>query len=123
MKLMNEALRVLIVEPHEAPREFTISNSLSDMQAAVKGLIQIVYNGDGTVIVCNDEGKLLGMEGNRRIEGDVIAGPFFVAGDDGEHLRSLTDEEMSRYMQRFGEIEDIPQEEVESAMGFTFICF
>lgn len=108
-----------MVEPHESPRELLLPHELSSMQEAVGGLIQIISNNDGTVIVCNDESKLIGMEGNRRIEGDVIAGPFFVAGDDGENLRSLTDAEMAQYMQRFGEIEDISPEEVEAASGFT----
>ena len=33
----------------------------------VEGLIQYLENGDGTVIVINEESKLNGMEGNRRI--------------------------------------------------------
>ncbi len=112
-----------MVEPHEAPHELFITDRLSDMQETVGGLIQIVGNGDGTVLVCNDESKLMGMDGNRRIGSDVIAGSFFVAGEAGENLRSLTDQEMRKYRQRFGEIEDISPEEVESAMGFTFISF
>lgn len=83
-------------------------------------MIEVIDNGDGTLIVCNDEAKLNGMDGNRRINGDVIAGPFFVVGEDGENFRSLTDTEMQKYMQRFKEIEDISPEEVEENMGYTF---
>ena len=42
----------------------------------------------------------MGMQGNRRI-GDgssIIAGPFFVCGDTGEDFRSLTDDEVDKYM-------------------------
>lgn len=120
---MAKDFRILMVEPHKAPYEQHISNTLDDMQAAVGGLIQIIGNGDGTVIVCNDESKLIGMDGNRRIGSDIIAGPFFVAGEAGENLRSLTDEEMQKYMQRFGEIEDISPEDVQSTLGYTFIAF
>ena len=70
--------------------------------------------------VCNDEAKLNGMDGNRRLHGDVIAGPFFVVGADGENFRFLTDAEMQKYMQRFGEIEDISPEEVQMHTGLTF---
>ena len=70
--------------------------------------------------ICNEEGKLLGMEGNRRIPGDVLAGPFFVVGDAGETFRSLTEEELERYRERFAEIEDISPQEVQAATGFFF---
>ena len=72
--------------------------------------------------VCNEESKLRGMGGNRRI-GDgstIMAGPFFVCGDAGEIFRSLTDEEVTRYMARFAEPEDISPEEVEADSGFIF---
>ena len=117
---MPKTLRVLMVEPHESPNELFITDQLDDLQETVSGLIEVIDNGDGTLIVCNDEAKLNGMDGNRRINGDVIAGPFFVVGEDGENFRSLTDTEMQKYMQRFKEIEDISPEEVEENMGYTF---
>ena len=117
---MPKTLRVLMVEPHESPHELFITDQLDDLQETVGGLIEVIGNGDGTLIVCNDEAKLNGMDGNRRINGDVIAGPFFVVGEDGENFRSLTDTEMQKYMQRFKEIEDISPEEVEENMGYTF---
>lgn len=57
-------------------------------------MIEVIGNGDGTLLVCNEESKLMGMDGNRRLNGDVIAGPFFVVGTDGENFRSLTDAEV-----------------------------
>lgn len=120
VRRMPKMLRVLMVEPHESPHELFITDQLDDLQETVGGLIEVIGNGDGTLIVCNDEAKLNGMDGNRRLNGDVIAGPFFVVGEDGENFRSLTDEEMQKYMQRFKEIEDISPEEVQSNMGFYF---
>ena len=75
--------------------------------------------GDGTVLVGNEEAKLNGMEGNRHIGESVIAGPFFIVGEDGEDFRSLTDDEAQRYMERFAQPEQISQQEVEKDMGFT----
>ena len=117
---MKENLRILMVEPHKAPYEASIPHELSAMQQAVGGLIEVVRNGDGTLLVCNEEGKLLGMEGNRRIPGDVLAGPFFVVGDAGETFRSLTEEELVRYRERFAEIEDFSPQEVQATTGFFF---
>ena len=117
---MKEKLRILMVEPHKAPYEASVPHELTAMQQTVGGLIEVVRNGDGTLLVCNEEGKLLGMEGNRRIPGDVLAGPFFVVGDAGETFRSLTEEELERYRERFAEIEDISPQEVQEATGFFF---
>lgn len=117
---MSNELRVLMVEPHKAPYEAKIRDDLTDLQKAVGGYIEIVSNNDGTLIVCNEEGKLNGMEGNRRIESDVIAGPFFVVGEQGEDFRSLTEDELAKYKERFKEIEDISQDEVDEAMRMEF---
>ena len=117
---MKENLRILMVESHKAPYEASVPHELTAMQQTVGGLIEVVRNGDGTLLVCNEEGKLLGMEGNRRIPGDVLAGPFFVVGDTGETFRSLTEEELVRYKKRFAEIEDISPQEVQAATGFFF---
>ena len=111
--------QVVYVEPGKPAVEKEIGSKLEDLQEAVGGLIECVYpHGDRTVLVCNDEGKLLGMEGNRR-----LAGPFFVIGDAGEHFRSLTDAEVNKYLQLYAEPQQISQREVQADMGFTFYSF
>lgn len=104
-------MNVLLVAPMEPPRRVEIENSLESMQAVVGGLIQAVYPFDEPVaLVCNDEGKLLGLPLNRclRLEDsgaiyDVIAGTFFLcaAPPDSEHFESLTEEQLARYTERF----------------------
>lgn len=119
---MAEKLTVVMVEPHKAPYITEIADALSALQKAVGGYIEVVGNGDGTLIICNEEGKLQGLEGNRRIRDgmSIIAGTFFVVGEDGEEFRSLTESEVTRYMDRFQNPEDIDQDEVEADMGITF---
>ena len=67
-------------------------------------------------IICNEEGKLLGLEGNRRLGGDIIAGVFYVVGEDKRgNFTSLTQAQMEYYTKRFwlpelflpGEITDL----------------
>lgn len=119
---MAEKLTVVMVKPHKTPYVTEIADELSALQRCVGGYIEVVGNGDGTLIICNEEGKLIGLEGNRRIHDgmSVIAGNFFVVGDDGENFRSLTKSEVVKYMDRFKEPEDISQDEVEADMGITF---
>lgn len=122
---MPETYRVVFVEPGKPAVEKEIGTKLEDLQAAVGGLIECIYShNDGTIIVANDEAKLIGMEGNRRLgNGSIIAGPFFVIGDAGEEFRSLTDAEVSRYLQQYAEPQQIPEREVQADIGFTFYCF
>lgn len=119
---MAEKLTVVMVEPNKAPYVTKIKNELPALQKAVGGYIEVVGNGDGTLIICNEEGKLQGLEGNRRIRDgmSIIAGTFFVVGEDGENFRSLTESEVVKYMKKFKEPEDISQDEVESDIGITF---
>lgn len=78
---MAEYLKVVMVEPHKAPYVTEIEDELSALQRAVGGYIEVVGNGDGTLIVCNEEGKLEGLEGNRRIHDgmSIIAGTFLLS--------------------------------------------
>ena len=117
--------RVVYVEPGKPAVEKEIGTDIHDLQEAVGGLIECIYSHrDETIIVANDEAKLIGLEGNRRLDnGSIIAGPFFVIGDAGEEFRSLTDAEVSRYLQVYAEPQQISQREVQADMGFTFYCF
>ena len=114
-------MRVVYVEPNKPPYVAEIENTLEGKQRAVQGYIEPVYiENDGTCLIGNEEAKLIGMEGNRRIgPSSIIAGPFFVCGTTEENFRGLTDEEVTKYMDRFKNPELISQDEVQSDIGFT----
>lgn len=116
-------LRVVMVEPGKPAYETEIENTLEAEQKAVGGYIEVVPLGDGKLLICNEEGKLNGMRGNRRIGKDIIAGPFFIVGEDGDEFRSLTDEEVKENLKIFAEPEEISQEEVENAMSAGIMFF
>ena len=122
---MNEEnkLRVVMVEPGKPAYETEIDNTLEAEQKAVGGYIEVVPLGDGKLLICNEEGKLSGMQGNRRIGKDIIAGPFFIVGEDGDEFRSLTDEEVKESLERFADPEENSQEEVENAMSAGIMFF
>ena len=70
-----------------------MKNDLHEMQQMVGGPIQALYPWEEPVaIVCNDEGKNMGLPLNRVLENyDIIAGAFFVCGIQGENFSSLTE--------------------------------
>ena len=66
------------------------------------------------ILCCNDEGKLNGMQPNRRLGDDIICGPFFLVGDDhAGGFCSLTEEQIQRYTQVFQEPEQFTGQEPE----------
>ena len=95
-------IKVLKIEPGKMPYEKEMVNDLEGIQAEVEGMFECVYLDNNCIAVVNEEGKLNGMELNRRIGNDIIAGPFFICGDsdDGEFI-SLTDEQMDVFSSEF----------------------
>ncbi len=101
-------IRVVVVHPWERPYETVISNELKPMQEIVGGLIQAIYPfTDPAAIVCNEEGKIIGLPLNRRIGDDIIAGTFIICGldDRTSSFASLTSEQVKRYMGMFSTVE------------------
>ena len=117
-------IRVLKIEPGKMPYEKEMVNDFEKIQAEVDGLFECVYLEDGCIAVVNEEGKLNGMELNRRIGNDIIAGPFFICGDseDGEFV-SLTDAECEKYMGEFKEVPEFSGDEPEAQPRMTFVSF
>ena len=118
----DDLMRVVYVEPGKPAYEAEIRNDLYAEQQAVGGLIEPVYLEEDICIVGNEESKLIGLSGNRRLEnGTIMAGSFFVVGDNGSEFRSLTDEETQRMLEMFSQPHEISQAEVEADTGFVFI--
>lgn len=103
-----DTMTVLVVEPLKEPYLKEISSGLSAMQEEVNGLIAAAYPFDDPVaLICNDEGKLNGMELNRALRDDrgqlydIVAGPFLVAGLSEDDFTSLSPEMAQKYMEHF----------------------
>ena len=96
-------MRVVLVEPGKAARISEIGEDLQDMQEIVGGPIQALYPWDDpAAIICNDEGKLDQLPLNRVLEDyDIISGPFFICGIQGENFSGLTEKQAQKYQQMF----------------------
>ena len=117
--------RMLVIEPHKAPYEAVIPDELESLQEAVGGYIEITYPfEDNAIVISNEESKLIGMDGNRRVNDQIYAGPMLISADDGSgELADLADKQIAKYTEMFRYPEEISQEEVENDTGFTFYSF
>ena len=103
-------MKALVVEPGKKPVIREIGTTLQDEQKVVGGLIEVVYPfRDEVALVCNEEGKYLGLEPNRALRDDtgriydIVCGTFFVCGlslEDGD-FSSLSDDLIERYTEKF----------------------
>ena len=105
---MNSTMTILKIMPGRKPEKITIPHTLDAMQRLVCGNIQAIYPYEDLVaIVCNEEGKLLGMEPNRAIRNedgdilDIISGTFFICGLTEDDFDSLTEEQITYYSNLF----------------------
>lgn len=101
-------MKVLMVEPHKNAYEADIGNELNAMQKVVGGSIEAAYFFDDPVaLVCNEEGKINGLELNRSVRNedneimDIVAGTFFICGLNEDNFDSLTSEHMEKFKKMF----------------------
>ena len=115
-----DEIKVVIIEPEKPPYVSSIKNDYKSMQSVVGGLIEYVALDGNTNFFCNDEVKLIGLQRNIKVNGDIIAGTFFICGDDGYgNSISLTDEQIDLYLKRFAEPEHYTDEQVRSNIHYT----
>ena len=94
-------------EPGKYAKVVEIENTLEALQDLVGGYIECITQEDGSTIICNEEGKLQGLEPCRefKVNGktvDIIYGSFLIVGTDGEEFAGLSNEQIGRNMLRYG---------------------
>lgn len=93
---MEGKIEVIIKRPDEKYGHVTnISPTLGNLQKHAGGRIEVVpvLPNRGLVMICNEEGKLLGLERNfamgRPPFRDVIVGTVILCGTDGEEFADI----------------------------------
>ena len=105
---MEKLQKIVLVEPNKTARIVEMNLSLENMQKTVGGLIQAVYPfEDEVALVCNEEGKIMGLPLNRGLTDekgdiyDIVAGTFFICGLSEDNFAGLTDEQADLYLKKF----------------------
>ena len=106
--IMSKRIKVVLVEPNEKAKVTEIENTLENLQKIVEGYIECVYPFEDNVgIICNEEGKLIGLEPKRVLRDDngnavdIIFGTFIITGLTEDDFGSLTDEQADYYAELF----------------------
>ena len=100
---------ILVVETGTVHETKDISGNLKEMQSIVGGYIQAIYPSPGIALVCNEEGWVRGLPGNRGLRDEngevnnIIWGTFFLCGAPagGEDFIGLTQEQAEQLEEQF----------------------
>lgn len=87
--------------PGYAPEVIDIPNTLEALQEKVGGCIETVTFATGAAIICNEEGRLMGLPYNCNLLGVSFVGPILIVGIDGEEFAGLP-EDMLHMFQTIG---------------------
>lgn len=83
-------VKVIIKRPDEKYGHVcNISTKLENLQKTVEGHIETVQAVNGAIILCNEEGKLKGLEPNMWYFHDRLVGTIIVIGSDGEEFADV----------------------------------
>lgn len=102
-----DKIKVMVKKVGENPEVVYIENDFREMQKLVGGYMErvpfwpqpISRNVD---LMCNEEGKMIGLEPNFAIPGDVIMGDVFFSRHEGEDTVSLTDQDVQDILSVYG---------------------
>lgn len=94
-------ITIIKVEPHRQPEVITINNTLEALQGLVEGYLEAVSLSPTACIIVNEEGKLLGLTPNRKLNHDILVGNIIIVGTEGPEIVSLTPTQIKEYKEKF----------------------
>lgn len=87
-------ISIVVKNVGEDAQVMEIDSSLQALQDIVGGHIEMVHFAGGVYLICNEEGKLEGLDPNFLCNGDIICGnACFVGIDEEGDTASLNEEE------------------------------
>ena len=77
-------MKAIIKRPGRPATVEDVDNTLEALQGIVGGYIQVITVATDCVLICNEEGRILGLPRNNRIAGVDFCGTVIVAGASGD---------------------------------------
>ena len=135
-----ERIRAVKLAPNKPAEEVILTNTLEGLQAAVAegadyGLIEFVRLEGNESLMLHEEGKLIGLEANRRLSSfgfdvrDVLCGTIYIVADyydeeaEDTYLVDLPEDRVKFYLEAYKEPEQIDEEEVFHSICMEFFGF
>lgn len=85
---MADKIKVFTKRPDGIPRSVWVTNSLKNLQNAVGGYIEAVTLTADLVVICNEEGRILGLPHNQ-IRSVDFCGDIIIAGVRGDEFADV----------------------------------
>ena len=82
---------VIRKDPGQPPELVVMENTLEALQQAVGGYIETVSFCEDALVICNEEGLLMGLPYNCDFLGISFVGSILIVGVDGDEMCSLDD--------------------------------
>ena len=135
-----ERIRAVKLAPNKPAEEVILTNTLEGLQAAVAegadyGMIEFVRLEGNESLMLHEEGKLIGLEANRRLSSfgfdvrDVLCGTIYIVADyydeeaEDTYLVDLPEDRVKFYLEAYKEPEQIDEEEVFHSICMEFFGF
>lgn len=79
-------MKAIRKKPGCEPEIIEVDNTLAALQAEVGGYIETVTIASDAVIICNEEGRILGLPDNCRVCGVDFVGTVLIVGTKGDEF-------------------------------------
>lgn len=79
-------MKAIRKKPGCAPEIIEVENTLKALQTEVGGYIETVTIASDAVIICNEEGRILGLPDNCRVCGVDFVGTVLIVGVNGSEF-------------------------------------
>ena len=94
-------MKAILKQPGQRPAVVELENTLKALQRAVGWYIETVRITSDACLICNEEGRLMGLEPNP-VMGISLVGPVLCVGVNGDAFCSLTDESAEFLLRQMG---------------------
>lgn len=79
-------MKAIRKKPGCEPEVIDIDNTLAALQREVEGYIEVITLPYGAALICNEEGRILGLPDNGRVCGVDVVGTVLIVGVNGEEF-------------------------------------
>lgn len=79
-------MKAIRKKPGCEPEIIEVENTLKALQAEVGGYIEAVTIASDAVVICNEEGRILGLPDNGRVCGVDFVGTVLIVGTKGDEF-------------------------------------